>query len=1342
MNVKNIKYTFKGVNRDVNSHDHPFEYLYGATNIRFLTTDKRITGSFAFEKGNSLEVTIPTVTINRTNNTIDYEASDLSSALIHYTNGTEIDTDTSIPTSSTSQKIIGHTVTRDSVILFTTDGNNMDCIWRVNNTTFIIELLYVRNLGFSEQFPIQALFNYENENIQKVYWVDGTNQIRFINLEHDSIEGNEALIDVPSTALNFVGVIDFSQPIISSIAGGGTHTAGMIQYAYNLYRLNSSQTKLSPISELVPLGKNNGLGGGELNDIVGAAPVVQINDIDSSYTHIKVYAIKYTSLNQTPSISLIEERELDGQTSITVFDDGSTISTLSLEELLFLGSDPYVAKHIEAKDNSLFLFNVQNKNFILPEDLDCRAYSFPSSSTSTPIYDNVSANSGGIPIGDVLTVNSDYLVPKKHDAVNLNYDTHKYQYNSTTLGGEGKFIKYEIVTNPTLTNDVDTYRFFKDREIYRIGVQFYNRLGQTSLPKWIADFMSPSSNLEGEYGTLKVELKSEFYTWLNAQTFDSEDDRPVGYKIIRANRTINDKTILCQGIVSTMMVNSPRESESAELYNLNQKRSDSQIQAKLPNILLRTFEDITPLKATSHLEAMQFGSSGGTTNPLTEIQYDGSERKADTYQYTAMHQMYSPEILFGSLSLNNNTKLKVIGGVDNTFNAWWGQERRIDNKITEGEAKTLNKITPHTGGGTTISINGPATNLMDRGLISETNGTDPDVLVEFNQWYRELTTFNESSNKPEYEIYGTPELTVRGQGRTIYNNNSKYEYSNTLEGFLTDGEDEFDEDGALDRTIVSLNSYGTQCVTMVLDDGSQTDIDPHLRPLTEQLYTQANLNDTSNVLLTELVRPEHDKYLAALYGGNTYEDKKRTTYIPIGEYKDIATTSVQINSPGDTYVQTFKFLRIGKTDLEIYTSGVNQISEIISFPVETSIDIKNRHDISITEWDSDFQPRYDDYHLYNTVYSQQPIVRTNTDSDFNFRRIQNFDTRIQATKIKIPNETIDSWTDVLTNEVMDLDGKYGPINAVASFRDQIFTFQDNALALIGINPRVQIQATDGVSMELGTGSKLYDYQYISTKSGSLNKWGVIASEMGLYYLDGLNKRMYRYSSSLEPLSEVKGFHEYLENNLSIASLRIDNPLLAQGVSMGYDQKNNDIYLTYNNTWTLVFNEFLNEYTGFYSYNSPMYIFNKESFLTLNPGDRQELYLTHGGNYNEFYGVNQASNITLIANPENDHECMFNNLEWKSEAEIVNSITNSGEINYTWETVRVSNEFQDSGIKEINKIRRLNRKHRMALPRNANSRDRIRSNWAFITLEANNLEGHFYLNHDIILYYIPNYVIIR
>lgn len=1343
MSNKKIKYTFEGATQDTTKSKHPFQYYFEAQHIKILATSSQSSSSVTNEKGNEKVITLPTVEIS------------LNSRTISYNDNVDVFTTTELQdTVSENQIIIGHTTTRDSIVIFSTDDNGTDCIWllgNVLNDEYNLQLLYVRDLNFSIKNPIQPIFNYENENIQKVYWVDGNQQIRSINIMHSSIEGNSNLIDVPSNTIEFVGNVLFSQPVVDNVTSGGTHTAGMIQYAYNLFRLNSAQSRISPLSEIIPLDKGTNSGGGEVNEVVGSTPIVTIDDLDTSYTSIKVYAIKYTSYNEIPSINLIDERDIDGS-SVTIYDDGSTISSLSLEEFLLLGSDPLIPKHIESKDNRLFLANIKTKEFILPDELDTRAYSFNSNSLSV-IHNNIISTSAGLPSSEEsLTVPSSYIVPETYDCVNLDYSTYKYQSDGSTIGGEGKFIKYEIVQKD-LTNPED-YRLLKDREIYRIGVEFKNKLGQTSLPKWIADLKVPQGNLEGNYNTLKVEFKPEFYTWLNSYTFDDSSEI-IGYKIIRANRTTSDKTILCQGVLGSMMVNSPRDSRNVSLYSLSQRKEDSKVQPKLPNFLMRTFEVITPLQPNSHLLNMQFkngdpSNQGDTSNinRLTEVQYDGpsgcnTRRKADTYQYTTMYQMYSPEIMFGTTPLSASTKFNVIGGVQNSNNSYWGQERRVSNSVIVTEGKCYNKLTPGAPG-PEISLNGSVNNLLDRGLINETNGSDPDRNVEFNQWYRSFSNFYPSSSIVNYSIYRTPEITERGQGNTIYNNDSNFIYRNNLEGFLSDGVQErcngdgFEDMGTNDRAVVSINSYGAKCVTFVADNGTNDpSIDPHSRLAMEDLWFYAGLSSNTDVaLLSELVINPEDIYLSNIYGGNSYEDKKRTTYIKIGEYKDINDTFVQIDNAGDTYVQDFKFLRIGKTDVEVYSAGVNQMSEVVSVKVETAIDLKNRNDLSISDWEANFQPKYDDYHKYNNVYSQQPTLVQTEDVDYTFRRIENFDTKIQATSLKTPNESIDSWTNILTNETQYLDGKYGPINGLINYEDKMFAFQDEAVASISINPRVQVQADDGISIELGTGGVLYDYNYITTKSGCINKWGIIRTKKGIYYYDALNKGVARIPDAIKVLlSDYKGFHSFFNNNYNYSFIKQDNPILGSGVIFGYDNYNNDVYFTIlqgDKSFTWCYNELKDDFIDLKTYTPSRYI-NKGEKLLLPNTDNNELWEQYAGDYNNFFGKLESSFVILQLNPESDYDCVFNNIHYNSEI-YLNDIDQPDK---TLTHIQAYNEYQDTGripliVGRGSNIRRKFREWQADIPREG--RNRIRNPWIFLKLELENKDNFRMILHDIIVSY--------
>jgi len=1374
------QYTPSGANQDISKSKHSNEFYYDAQHIRIIATDGQTTGNVTNEKGNVLKVSFPNISIDTVNKNVNYDGKSLK-----YTND-EINQQISSGTLNrnlTKFEIIANCVTRNSVILFTTSTRG-NCIWELENileedSEYELNLLYIRNLDFSKDFPIQTLFNFENENIQKVYWVDGNNQLRFINIKHEQIKDNSKTIDIPITNLNLVGNINFSQPTITEIIGGGTHTAGMIQYSYNLYNLNGSQTKISPLSRLIPLDKiGNNAGGGEINEIIGSTPKIKISNIDKNYTHIKIYAIKYTSYGQIPSISLINESEIDSNNFI-YYDSGSVIENISLSEFLFLGSDPTIPKHIESKDNRLFLSNIKTKNFLIPDELDTRAYSFSSNSSTTFVYDQVTKTS---PNGNVLNgiskrgVTSDYNIPLKHSSINGNFIENNRQYNSTKLGGEGKYIKYELIESPRDLDD-KSQKVFKDEELYRIGLKFYNRLGQSSLPKWIADFKTPPINLStsNNYYKLKVSLKPEFFIWLNSYQFESVDDKPIGFKVLRAAREDRDKTILCQGTLNSMMYQVKGDESRFNKWSNYSERLDYQDQSvKLPGYISRGFRTFPNnieynknvkerLGKTKH----GFWIGGFRDNNLNQSSYEiahGNE-SSSTFLHTAMMQMFSPEILFNpDLTFSNGLKIKTKGKVVNTKNGLWGQELIINSNLPKFQGKIIgtgnNSVNDYPSGEKIKAAGALNPWFLDPSEYQDDQGfrnvfTSPDtasphgyILSSGNadesyvaaQWYRQYNNFYKGSNKNYYEIYGTPEITEEGNEAKNYNNDGRFQYKNNLRGFLVGGDAK--------TKLLDIQSNNSKCLTIVLND--KNNIKTENRILLEDLYrlndTRSNdnnveLNSPFNnnaLLISEITRDPSYTYFGNIYNGNSFEEKKRTTYIEIGNYTgiDIANGSLSstVDSPGDTFVQNFKFLKMGRTEQKGGTSTSQIISEIVEFPVETQINLKNRNDLSLSTWDSEFLPLEQNYHQYNRVYSQAPTLLKSNDVDFTFKRINEFDSRIQSTKLKIPNESIDSWTDILVNETMDLDGKYGPINSIITFKNKMYAFQDESIAAVLVNPRVQVQGNDGLSLELGKGNILYDYDYLTTSSGAVNKWGITKGKRGIYYYDLLNKGVGRVPDSIQLLlSDSKGFHSWFNNNYNYNDLNKDNPLLNKGVVFGSDIYNNDIYMTLlqgDKSFTRVFNENVDQFIDLKTYLPAFYI-NKGNKLFSNIGNN--IYEHNIGEYNKFLGKYEESFITLVVNPNSNQDTVFNNIFYNSEV-YLNDIDQPKK---TLTHIQAYNEYQNSGKipLEIGRNKNLRRKFRewkANIPRE--NRNRIRNPWIFLKLSFENTSNYKLVLHDIIVSY--------
>ena len=1491
---KVVNHTYTGMTQDVTQSKFSNQFYFNAKNIRIISTDSQSTESITNEKGNKFILTIPKPVIDTTNlldKKILYDNKSLSFKTEEL-NNLQI---------SGEQLIIGQCTTKKNIILFTTDNNGFDCIWKVNFDNYDLKLIYLRNMEFSINYPIQCINNYENINIDKIYWIDGKSQIKFLNLEHSILNKDiEELIDINVNSIESVSSFNFSQPIISNVIKGGSHKSGMIQYAYNLYKLNSSESKLSPITNLISLDKFD-LGGGIVNEIVSSTPIVNINNIDSNFTHIKVYAIKYTSFNETPSISVIKDQLIPSSKNLEIFDDGFIIKNISLENFLFLGSDILTPKHIESKKNRLFSANYNEINFEI--SLDCKAYSFNNLKIAK-IYKNIFLLPDNETISgdnyDVTSLNYDDVELIRHDSINLNYNLNKFQSDGVTRGGEGKYLKYELTQDNTKTK---YSKFFKDNEIYRCGIVFYNSYGQTSFPNWIADFKSRDGNLNNLYNTFKLTLKPEFYVWLNTTNFQNKYDKPVGYKVVIAQRNLADRTIVANGIISPMMINN----ESADKFqadNIGNLRYLGNILPKLPNILLRnsgtTLYNVTaPLQSTNHLSPMNVYNNVWLSELQAADNLDTDIYKRG-YQFNTMMQLYSPEILFDfNQNLTSDLKLKIKGVVKNNENACWYKNIRYspDNSVTD-QGKCYGGISP-TASSSVVNLGGDPYNPMSWGLISYPSGSQAaddravthmnfyrnysnkqslnviknnilllqndltdltsndstllkiktinnlrGIQINLNQTYNKSsitytftpnagyltipysvkiysddsgsnilnsltnvigvqtitilenllvspitltknyffsietistiliktnidcklgntsnlsffnkntlnnnytvlnnssllnTVFTKSNQDLEYTIYGSPELTERGQDFKSYNSDSKYRYSNSLQSAGADGNTSFDNNGDFGRRIASINSYNNRCLTIVLSNNNL--VEEHwLRPSVEKLYndTQTNLNGVA--LIGELIISNKSLYLGNIYGGNSFESKKRTNYLEVGNYKLINENENYVTSPGDIFVDNFKFQRISRLDNSIVAEQVSQYNEIVEVICETTVDLKNRNDLSLTAWDSTFQPVNNSYEKYNKVYSQNNILITKRDVNFNFKKINNFETNIIASKLKSPGEIIDSWTDFLVNEVLTLDGKYGPINSLINFNDELYTIQDRSFARLSISPRIQIQANDGIGVQLGTGQVLDNYLYLSNIHGTLNKWSVVVTSKSIYFYDILNKSFNIFKGEIGKLSDLKGMHHYFLNNTNVNVLKLDNPLLKTGVSSGFDYINNDVFMTLHQnekSFNISYNEQTNNFISFYDFFPSLYISKGDHFITTSP-NLKEIYKQYEGNYNEYYGVKYKSSFTLNVNPEPTLDCIFDNIGFKSEV----TLNNVDLIDKTITDITAYNDYQNINkisvpliIGRNNNLRRKFRDWNALIPRDG--RNRIRAPYIKLKLEFNNTLNYKLIFHDLQIYY--------
>jgi hypothetical protein len=286
----------KGMNKDLDLSIIPKDSYLHAENFRIVTSKGNTSMALENIEGNTLvSSNIPTGFA-----VIGY--CNIRSTLILFT------TNKNIPGNTGTSQIVKFTVGESGLTNYTVlynDANSIDGT----------------KLNFSIANDIKAVGRYENADVQKVYWVDGYNNIRFMNIVGlDPTQSVTKFDTIPSFVI--------SQPVIpSSPFVNGTLTAGKIQFAYQLFDNNGAETLFSPTSPLVSLSAsnlfeaNNKNFKGDDKGVNSGKGVKIIITPPSGYSRIRVVSIKYNDLNGIPSINIIAEQDLSTNPGDMTFID-------------------------------------------------------------------------------------------------------------------------------------------------------------------------------------------------------------------------------------------------------------------------------------------------------------------------------------------------------------------------------------------------------------------------------------------------------------------------------------------------------------------------------------------------------------------------------------------------------------------------------------------------------------------------------------------------------------------------------------------------------------------------------------------------------------------------------------------------------------------------------------------------------------------------------------------------------------------------------------------------------------------------------------------------------------
>jgi hypothetical protein len=255
--------------------------------------------------------------------------------------------------------------------------------------------------------------------------------------------------------------------------------------------------------------------------------------------------------------------------------------------------------------------------------------------------------------------------------------------------------------------------------------------------------------------------------------------------------------------------------------------------------------------------------------------------------------------------------------------------------------------------------------------------------------------------------------------------------------------------------------------------------------------------------------------------------------------------------------------------------------------------------------------------------------------------------QITWSKTKESGADIDAWTNVTLASVLALDGDKGKITSLQRLNDQLIAFQDSGIAQILYNENTQISTTQGVPIEIANSGKVQGKRYLSNSIGCSNKWSIVSTSNGIYFMDSNDKSIYLFNGQLVNLSQQGGFNSWSKNNIPSSNVKW-NPVSFNNFVGYYDRINKDV-LYINSSKALAWSEKTNTFTSFYDYgNIPFFcnIFDTGVWID----STGKVWKHQAGEYCNFFGTNKSYSMTLIGNPDPQLSKIYTNLEFRANVD--------------------------------------------------------------------------------------------
>lgn len=576
---KQVIFKTKGMQRDLSASAFNSEYSYENKNVRVMPTSESTLLSLINEKGN--------------------KKSSIA-GIGDYIKG--------IP--------IGQALINDELIVFTCgdksslhtdisaeDLDTEDRIYKLwfNNGALTGKILFKGDLKFNYKHPIETISFYENADIRKVYWTDGLNQPRMINIAAASNVVSKWNTD----SFNFVRTLSLNEKITieRNIVANGSFAPGVIQYAFTYFDKYGQESNIFYTSPLYYISYNNR--GASPEDKVSNSFNIEVTNVDKRFDYIRIYSIHRTSINATPDVRRVVDLapppgrsnyELSSYkinlpaNKMTMYRIGSGAEkTLDQYEPSKSGSnykswtfstDEYYCinfggDYLTWDTGTSFIITITNGNKARMQLANNGNMTGTLSIAKVTYTDNGSSGDSVDPT-ELLYIGGEEVVfgtmAQKDNTLFLGDIKTKRKTLDSTIrnyfkGGSITFSTYnKSISSPEAKGyypysnqlKMNSYQFktFKYLEYYRFGIQAQHYTGKWSEPIWINDVRNNVHIDTTFYSDNKIGLPVAEFTLDDVTIIKRLIDN--GYVRVRpvvVYPTINDREAICQGILCPTVYN-------------------------------------------------------------------------------------------------------------------------------------------------------------------------------------------------------------------------------------------------------------------------------------------------------------------------------------------------------------------------------------------------------------------------------------------------------------------------------------------------------------------------------------------------------------------------------------------------------------------------------------------------------------------------------------------------------------------------------------------------------------------------------------------------------------------